>query len=408
MKKDKVPEMGKALDVAMKNMKGFAKKASVIKDPEFISTGDFYLDLAIAHGVSPDESDFDITKYDMSNLGGLPRGYLTEFSGGEGSGKSYRSYRVIANAQKKGLKCLWIDAEHSFSKSLAEINGVDLEQLDVADLIDLDDPNHIFSAEEVFDRICDACPTYGVVVLDSVAALETKAELENELAEGGVGLGSLAGVLSKAVKKVGNHAAKHNTLVIIINQVREKIGGYGSPESTPGGRALKHGASVRIKINKLTAEEYRITQEDENGVEKIIGGHSNAFVLKNRFGKPVNVSIRIRNFYTKYFPDTEDLVFDAGRQTQVVKKYKATYRWDEIVGEGKKDFLVKLKEKGNIVQLIAEIKAVAKEKTIALQPEVLNYVESKKEVKNDDDEAKISRRRKTKDSGGVQGESVEA
>ena len=224
-------------EVVLKNMKGFVRSGSEMKDPEVISTGNYYLDLAVTYGISPDDPDFDPLKH---KNGGLPRGKLTEFSGAEASGKSSEAYRVVANAQKMGIRCLWIDAEHSFSRALAAIYGVDLNTLDVADLIDTDNPDHLFSAEEVFDRMCDACSIYGVVVLDSVATMTTEAEFENYLTEGGVGMASVASVLSKGIKKLINYAQKYNTMIILINQLREKIGQqFGNPEYSPGGRALR-------------------------------------------------------------------------------------------------------------------------------------------------------------------------
>lgn len=407
----------KAVEVAMANIKSFCRKASTIKDPEYISTGHFYLDLAIAHGVSPDETDFDITKYDLKNLGGLPLGYLVELSGPEGSGKSSLAYRVVGNAQKRGLKCAWIDAEFSFSKKLAVLNGANLDELDVADLVDTEDPTHLYSAEEIFERICDLClGGYKVIVLDSVANLTTRAELDNRLDEGGVGIAQLAAVLSKALKKIVNFAAKFGAMVIIVNQMREKPGVlFGNPETTPGGRALKHLESVRIQMKKQFGDDGKIKQTDDDGNEKTIGGMRYVYILKNRFGQPVEKAIMIPVFYVYNFPGVEDMVFDQGRKMNIITKYtpkggSTEFRWNGLKGVGKNGFLEVCN--GEMLKLVEEIKEHAAEEKIILPPEVINYEGPKKtvEVKNDGDAdaTKLPRRRKAKDPAGQPGEPVEA
>jgi protein RecA len=379
-KEKNAPEKGKALDIALKNFKGFAKKASSVRDTEFISTGDFYLDLAIAHGISPDDPNFNPA---IHKSGGLPLGRVVELSGGEGCGKSSESYRVVRNAQLMGFKCLWIDAEHSFSPELAAIYGVDMEKLDVADLIDEDDPEHLYSAEEIFDRINNACDLgYKVIVLDSVANLMTGAETENDLADGGVGMGGVAGVLSKALKKTVNYAAKNGTLVILINQLREKIGQmFGNPEYTPGGRALRHNCSVRIKMMKQTKKDDTnsgkggpIHLETEQG-PVLIGNYSFVYILKNRHGKPVSGEIRIPMYYEPYFPEPDDIIFNEGMRLGIITKRLTVRKWvsADIKGEGKIGLIEAIRSAGRMEELVNEIKAKAKEEKAILPPEVLNY-----------------------------------
>ncbi len=214
-----------SLDIALENMKGFVKRGSEIGEPEFIPTGHFELDLAIGHGVPPGTTDIDSYKFDPKRPGGMPLGRLVELFGLEASGKSSLAYRVVGKAQKLGYGCLWIDTEHSFSKSLAEINGINTNDLYMSDLVDTDDPEKVYVAEDIMENICVACQGgFKVIVLDSVANLITKAEMENALGEGGVGMANLAQLMSKAVKKVCNYAAKHNACIIMINQLREKIG----------------------------------------------------------------------------------------------------------------------------------------------------------------------------------------
>lgn len=407
-KEKKAPEKGKALEVAVKNMKGFTKKASSVKETEFVSTGDFYLDLAIAHGISPDDPDFDP---EIHSSGGLPLGRLVELSGGEGCGKSSECYRVVRNAQKIGLKCLWIDAEHSFEPDLAEIYGVDMDKLEVADLIDEEDPEHLYSAEEIFDRVNDACESgYKVIVLDSVANLMTAAEIENGLAEGGVGMGQIAGVLSKALKKVVNYAAKNNALVIFINQLREKVGQmFGNPEYTPGGRALRHNCSVRIKMLKQTDKEKGpIYLDTENG-SVLVGNYSFIYILKNRHSKPVSGEIRIPMYYEPYFPEPDDIIFNEAMRLGIVTKRLENRTWTNggIKGVGKTGLIAAIKEAGRMAELVKEIKELARKEKKILPPEVLKYdanlkqVDAKTVVKTEEgnegnDEAKVPKRRKAK------------
>jgi recombination protein RecA len=150
-KAEKISE--KAYDLAMKNLASFLRPASAVDVPEFIPTGHLQLDIAITQGIDP-ESDIDFNELNLEERG-FPLGKLVEISGQEGSGKSSLAYRVVGYAQKKGYKCGWIDSEQSFSPSLAEINGVDKTSLAFADLKDIEEPDHLYSAEEVFDRICD-------------------------------------------------------------------------------------------------------------------------------------------------------------------------------------------------------------------------------------------------------------
>ena len=401
MAKEKVD---KSIEVVLKNLKGFMKKGSEIKDPTFVSTGHYKLDLAIAHGISPKDENADLSKIDLSNFGGLPMGKLVELAGAEGCGKSSLAYRVVGIAQQKNLKCLWIDAEHSYSKSLAKINGVNTDELFVSELIDTEDTEHMYCAEEIFDRICDSIEAgFKVIILDSVANLTTKAEMENYIADGGVGIGQLAQVLSKGLKKIIAYADKHDALVIFINQLREKIGVlFGSNESTPGGRALKHLCSVRLKMNKLGGADSKIEKEEEQGFTKVIGGKVNVWIHKNRFGAPVTDAVEIPIYYTYHFPQMEEIIFDTARALQVVRVYKGEYRWEDFSVAGKNNFITQIKERGEFDNLILSIHATAKEEKYPLPPEVLTYKVAQKEVeenaKTERTEETVSGRRKKKDT----------
>jgi recombination protein RecA len=406
-------------DVVLENLKGFVQKSSDLPDEDFVSTGHLSLDLAIAHGLNIE--DASLTDVDLENPGGLPLGKLVEIYGTEGSGKSSIAYRVCGFAQKMGLNCLWIDAENSFSRDLAKINSVDLNQLGLSQLYDPNDPDKLFYAEDIMENICIACKSgYQVVVLDSIAALTTKAEMENAIGQGGVGMGALAQLLSRAVKKVCNYAAKHQVLVIMINQVREKIGVmFGDPETTPGGRAVRFHASVRIRFQKQSSKDGSVYSEGDDGEKNLIAGKSYASIKKNRFGKPVrdsegkDISFLVPIYYENYFPDIENVVFDAARQTKIVKTRLGVYSWENIKEEGKAKFIAKLKEEDAVDTLVEAVRKAATEAEILLPPELLKYQPTKKsakEVKADDsgDASKVSRRRTAKDNSASSGDAVDA
>jgi protein RecA len=424
-----------ARDVVLENLKGFVRKGSDLPDEEFISTGHLALDLAIAHGINPEKAD--LTDVDIENPGGFPLGKLAEVYGTEGSGKSSIAYRVCGFAQKLGYNCLWIDAENSFSHDLAEINGVDLDQLGLSTLYDENDPDKMFYAEDVMENICVACKSgYQVVVLDSIAALATKAEMENEIGQGGVGMGALAQLLSRSVKKVCNYAAKYNVLVIMINQVREKIGVmFGDPETTPGGRAVRFHASIRLRFQKQSAKDGSVYAEGADGVKNLIAGKSYVQIKKNRFGKPVrdtegkDVSLLLPIYYENYFPDIEEVLFDQGRllnepgsKQKIVKVRNELYSWGDVKATetGKAGFIKALREvEGAVDGLVEAVKNAANEAGVLLPPEVLKYQptpkkkadkpeKGKAEKHDDGEEAKVSRRRKAKDSADGAGVAVDS
>lgn len=407
MAKDKDKESKtKDIEVALKNLKGFSQKASAAERVTFVPTGHLSLDLAIAHGVSPENTTFDMSDLDVNNFGGFPRGKLVELFGTEGSGKSSLAYRVVGMAQKMGLKCVWIDTEQSYAPDLAKINGVDEDNLELSKLMDLDDPDHIISAEEVFDQIANCCKTGAqVIVLDSVANLVTQAELENNLSDGGVGLAALAALLSRAVKRIVQYAAKYNVLIIFINQIREKIGVmFGNPETTPGGRTLKFLSSVRIRLQKQMGKDGAIHNEDAEGNQNLLGGYTYVNIVKNRFSKPVEGSVKIPVYYEPYFPDAEEVIFDTAKTLKLVRPRVGVFSWGDLKVKGRTEFIAELKKQNLVSQMLEEVKAKAKEEKFILPIEVVNYKASTPtadQIKDDNGETKqVSRRRKTKDSAG--------
>lgn len=247
----------KALRTALANIeKQFGKGAvmrlgeNVTMNVDKISTGSLSLDLALG-------------------IGGLPRGRIVEIYGPESSGKTTLALHVVAEAQKTGGNAAFIDVEHALDPVYAGNLGVDIDSLLVSQ------PD---TGEQAME-ICEALVRSGaidVVVVDSVAAMTTKAEIEGEMGDSHVGL--QARLMSQAMRKLTGVIGKTNTIVIFINQLREKIGVmYGNPETTPGGRALKYYASVRIDVRRV--EAIKVGSE-------VMGNRTRAKVVKNKVAPP--------------------------------------------------------------------------------------------------------------------------
>lgn len=215
-----------------------------------ISTGSLSLDMALG-------------------IGGIPRGRITEIYGGESSGKTTLALNVVAEAQKKGGLVLYVDAEHALDIEYAKALGVDVDRLYVSQ------PSTGEEALEIMDTMIRS-GAVDVVVLDSVAALVPKAEIEGEMGDSHVGI--QARMMSQALRKLGGSVNKTNCAAIFINQLREKIGVmYGNPETTPGGRALKFWASVRLEVRKSEAIK--------NGTDQV-GVRTKVKVVKNKVAAP--------------------------------------------------------------------------------------------------------------------------
>jgi recombination protein RecA len=229
--------------VMMMNEKG-------VTEQEFIPTGSIGLDVALG-------------------IGGLPKGRVVEIYGPESSGKTTLAIHVIAEAQKKGGICAFIDAEHAFDSVYAQKLGVDIDNLLISQ------PDYGEQALEIADRLI-LSGALDVVVIDSVAALVPKGELEGEMGDSKMGL--QARLMSQALRKLTATISKTNSCCIFINQLREKIGVmFGNPETTTGGNALKFYASVRLDIRRLA----QIKDGDE-----VIGNHVKVKVVKNKVAPP--------------------------------------------------------------------------------------------------------------------------
>jgi recombination protein RecA len=267
---------------------------------DFISTGSIALDMALG-------------------IGGLPRGRITEIYGPESSGKSTLAMHVVAEAQRNGGSCAYIDAEHAMDPIYAKAIGVDVDRL----LISQPD-----TGEQALE-ICDMLVRSGaldVVVIDSVAALTPKAEIEGEMGDSHVGL--QARLMSQALRKLTGSINRTNTIVIFINQLREKIGVmFGSPETTPGGRALKFYSSVRLDIRRI--------ESIKDGTD-VVGNRTRVKVVKNKVAPPFKQA-EFDITYGKGI-SREGSLLDVGVECAVIKKSGAWYTYEgEQLGQGREN-----------------------------------------------------------------------
>jgi recombination protein RecA len=250
----------------------------------------------------------------------------------------------------------------------------------------MEDPDRVYYAEDVMFNIIELIKSgIKVIVLDSVANLIPKARMEADSEQQFMAL--LPRLLSDNLGKIAQWAGVKDALVVFVNQIREKPGVmWGNPLTTPGGRALKHNASLRIEINKRFSSDSIIFIEDEKAPEgkKLIGRYSIVKLEKNRFAKPLidsngrPVGINIPIYYEPYFPNIEEIIFDAGRQHKVIKIREGIFSWEDKKGnkhkaEGKKAFIELLKKEKLIDELTEDIKTVSKESGNPLPPEMLQY-----------------------------------
>ncbi len=319
----------KALELALAQIEKQFGKGSIMKlgqethaKVESIPTGSLSLDMAIG-------------------IGGIPRGRVTEIFGPEASGKTTLSLSIISEAQKKGGVAAFIDAEHAFDSTYAKKVGVNLDDL----LISQPD-----SGEQALE-ICETLVKSGavdVVVIDSVAALVPRAEIEGEMGEPHMGL--QARLMSQALRKLTSSISKSKTSVIFINQIREKIGVmFGSPETTPGGRALKFYASVRLDIRRL--ENIKVSDVS-------IGSHVRVKVVKNKIAPPFRQA-EFDIIYSEGISKAGDIV-DLGQNLGIIQKAGTWLAYGDIkIGQGRDNARNYLKENP---KLIAELEKKIREK----------------------------------------------
>ncbi|WP_442967991.1 recombinase RecA [Rhabdothermincola sp.] len=284
---------------------------------ETIPTGALALDLALG-------------------VGGLPRGRIVEIYGPESSGKSTLAMHVVAEAQRNGGICAYIDAEHAMDPVYARAIGVDVDELLISQ------PDTGEQALEIADMLIRS-GALDVVVIDSVAALTPRAEIEGEMGDSHVGL--QARLMSQALRKLTANLNKSNTICIFINQLREKIGVmFGSPETTPGGRALKFYASVRLDIRRI--------ESIKDGVE-VIGNRTRVKVVKNKVAPPFR-QCEFDIMYGKGI-SREGSLLDVGVDQGIVKKSGAWFTYEgEQLGQGRENAKQFLAENPEIMMEISD------------------------------------------------------
>ena len=314
----------KALEMALAQIDKQFGKGAVMKmgertnlDIEVVSTGALSLDLALG-------------------VGGLPRGRIVEIFGPESSGKSTLAMHVVAEAQRNGGVCAYIDAEHAMDPVYARAIGVDVDQLLISQ------PDTGEQALEIADMLTRS-GAIDVLVIDSVAALTPRAELEGEMGDTHVGL--QARLMSQALRKLTGNLHKTDTIAIFINQLREKIGVmFGSPETTPGGRALKFYSSVRLDIRRI--------ESLKDGAE-IVGNRTRVKVVKNKVSPP----FRQAEFDIMYGQgiSREGSLIDMSVDLNIVKKSGAWFTYEgEQLGQGREKAKEYLKQNPEVMMEISD------------------------------------------------------
>ena len=315
-------EKDKALDAALSQIERAFGKGSIMRlgqntniDIEAISTGSLGIDIALG-------------------IGGLPKGRIIEIYGPESSGKTTLALSVIAQAQKKGGTCAFIDAEHALDPSYAKKIGVDVENLLVSQ------PDSGEQALEIADTLVRS-GAIDVMVVDSVAALVPKAELEGEMGDSHMGL--QARLMSQALRKLTATVARSNTLIIFINQIRMKIGVmFGNPETTTGGNALKFYASVRIDIRRIGA----IKDKDD-----VIGSQTRVKIVKNKVAPPFK-TVDFDIMYGEGISKTGELI-DLGVKSGIIEKAGAWFSYNgDKIGQGRENAKNFLKQNPEIADEI--------------------------------------------------------
>lgn len=298
-----------------------------VTEQEYISTGSIGLDVALG-------------------IGGLPKGRVVEIYGPESSGKTTLAIHVIAEAQKKGGMCAFIDAEHAFDSIYAQKLGVDIDNLLISQ------PDYGEQALEIADRLI-LSGALDVVVIDSVAALVPKGELEGEMGDSKMGL--QARLMSQALRKLTATISKTNSCCIFINQLREKIGVmFGNPETTTGGNALKFYASVRLDIRR--------TAQLKDG-DEVIGNHIKVKVVKNKVAPP----FRQAEFDIIYGEgiSKQGEIIDMGVELGIIQKSGSWFSYNnDKLGQGRESVKQLMTDNP---ELAAEIEAKIREKIKEVQ-----------------------------------------
>lgn len=316
-------DKSKALDAALAQIERAFGKGSVMKlgqkdsavEAEVISTGSLGLDIALG-------------------IGGLPKGRIIEIYGPESSGKTTLALHVVAEAQKAGGTCAFVDAEHALDPGYARKLGINLDELLISQ------PDTGEQALEIADTLVRS-GAVDVLVVDSVAALVPKAELEGDMGDSHMGL--QARLMSQALRKLTGSISKTGCMVIFINQIRQKIGVmFGNPETTTGGNALKFYASVRLDIRRIGALKDK---------DQVIGNQTRIKVVKNKMAPPFKV-VDFDIMYGEGFSKTGELI-DLGVKANVIEKAGSWYSYGtQRIGQGREATRAFLKENPEIAAQI--------------------------------------------------------
>jgi recombination protein RecA len=312
-------DKNKALEVALSQIERAFGKGSIMRlgqreqavETEVVSTGSLGLDIALG-------------------IGGLPRGRVVEIYGPESSGKTTLALQVIAEAQKKGGTCAFVDAEHALDPTYAKKLGVDVENLLISQ------PDAGEQALEIGDTLVRS-GAIDVLVVDSVAALVPRAELEGEMGDSHMGL--QARLMSQALRKLTSSISRSQCLVVFINQIRMKIGVmFGNPETTTGGNALKFYASVRLDIRRIGA----IKDRDE-----VVGNQTRVKVVKNKLAPPFKM-VEFDIVYGEGISKSGELI-DLGAKAGIIEKSGAWFSYNgQRIGQGRENAKQFLKENKDV------------------------------------------------------------
>ena len=318
-------DKSKALESALAQIERQFGKGSIMRlgadspamDIEATSTGSLGLDIALG-------------------IGGLPKGRIIEIYGPESSGKTTLSLHVVAEEQKKGGVCAFVDAEHALDPQYAKKLGINLDELLISQ------PDTGEQALEIVDTLVRS-GAVGLIVVDSVAALVPKSEIEGDM--GDMQMGSQARLMSQAMRKLTASIGKSNCMVIFINQIRMKIGVmFGSPETTTGGNALKFYASVRLDIRRIGAVKDR---------DEVTGNTTRVKVVKNKVAPPFK-QVEFDIIYGEGISKVGELV-DLGVKLGIVEKSGSWYSYgDERIGQGRENAKVFLKSNPTIASEIED------------------------------------------------------
>ncbi len=315
----------KALESALSQIERAFGKGSIMKmgetdrqvEVETVSTGSLSLDIALG-------------------IGGLPKGRVVEIYGPESSGKTTLALHLIAEAQKAGGTCAFVDAEHALDPTYAEKLGVDLDELLISQ------PDAGEQALEIADTLVRS-GAIDVLVVDSVAALVPRAELEGEMGDTHVGL--QARLMSQALRKLTSSISRSNCLVVFINQIRMKIGVmFGSPETTTGGNALKFYSSVRLDIRRIGQIKNR---------DMVVGNQTKVKVVKNKMAPPFRV-VEFDIMYGEGISKTGELI-DMGVAAGIVEKSGTWFSFaDQRIGQGRENAKTFLRDNPDIADRIKD------------------------------------------------------